>query len=76
MHTSFISTVRLRNKWQVIEKSLTSSETTPIPNEDYDDEHTAKIAGIILAKILKTSFVQADKQEASENENIKLGLFS
>ncbi|MES2198968.1 MAG: hypothetical protein V4489_02220 [Chlamydiota bacterium] len=75
MHTSFISTIRLRNKWQVIKKDLTNLTATPIPHEDYDDEQTAKIAGIILAKMLKLSFVQVNTEEAQEKENSKLGHF-
>ena len=62
MHTSFISTTRVNNKWQVIETNLINLTTTPVPHEDYDDEYTAKIAGTILAGTIgfdvNTSWVQ------------------
>lgn len=74
MHTSFISTIRLRNKWQVVEKNPTTSTVNPVPNEDYDDECTANIAGRILAKMLKLSFIPdgADKTPETKNSNFRL----
>ncbi len=75
MHTSFISTTRVNNKWQVIETNLINLTTTPVPHEDYDDEYTAKIAGTILAKIRKTSFVPSSNV-GLKKENTKLEHFS
>ncbi len=65
MGTSVISVSRLKKKWHVTTKDLTNMTTTPVPDESYDDEYTANIAGIILAKILKSSFipVRSDKPE-------------
>lgn len=75
MHTSFISTTRVNNKWQVIETDLMNLTTAAVPDEDYDDEHTAKIAGIILSKMRKTSFIPAS-DVGVKKENTKLEHFS
>ena len=58
MRGSFISMIQVKNKWQIVKQDLINLTTTPIPNEDYDDKHTAKIAGLILAKMWKLSFIE------------------
>jgi len=45
-------------KWQVVETNLVSNKECPISGEDYDDEHTAAIAGLILAKMWNMTFSQ------------------
>lgn len=76
MRTSFISTVRVKNKWQVVEQNLVDLTTTPIPNEDYDDEHTAKIAGLILAKMQRLSFIDMTMDTTFEQKEKQLKRIS
>ncbi|MBS0627050.1 MAG: hypothetical protein JSS09_02440 [Verrucomicrobia bacterium] len=76
MRTSFISTVRVKNKWQVVMQNLVDLTTTPIPNENYDDEHTAKIAGIILAKMQRLSFIEIPVDTTLEPEKNQLKRIS
>lgn len=65
MRTSFISTRKVQNKWQVVQQDLIELTVTAFPNEDYDDEDTAKIAGKILAKMLKISFIEPNVAETA-----------
>lgn len=65
MRTSFISTRKIKNKWRVVQQDLIDLTVTVVPNEDYDDEDTAKIAGKILAKMLKISFIDQNIASAA-----------
>ncbi len=62
MGTSNISITRSKNKWQVIRQDLISLVETEVEGESYDDEQTAKLAGIILAKIQGLSFLDVPKE--------------
>jgi|GEM_PF-5221695 len=62
MSTSCISITRSGNKWRVIRQDPINLAEDPVEGESYDDEQTAKIAGIILAKMLGFSFLDAPKE--------------
>ena len=62
MGTSNISITRSENKWRVVRQDLISLAETEVEGESYDDEHTAKLAGIILAKIQGLSFLDVPKE--------------
>lgn len=65
MSRSCISLIRLHNKWQIVKRDLLQVTDEPIPEERYDDPQTAKIAGIIMAKMLGLPFFEEKPEEVS-----------
>ncbi len=71
---AWISITFADDKWHVIkpEKNSVDGAESPVPGESYDDEQTAKIAGIILSKMLGTRFLDPGLESRATNNRFSI----
>jgi hypothetical protein len=65
-----VAVVQRKGKWHVVLQDLIHFTTTLVAGEDYDDESTAKLAGILFAKMKGLSFLHLDLTHPSQGKEL------